>query len=72
MPFQGSIVFTFWWFRYKYATVTQRFRQIVRDPQIVREFPVDLLRAMSADSSQPSKGPWSVTLHPYIYRRDCL
>ena len=33
-----------------------------------REFPVDLLKAMSADSSQPAKGPWSVSLHPYIYR----
>ncbi len=26
------------------------------------------LRAMAVDSSQPARGPWSVTLHPYIYR----
>ena len=46
-----------------------RFRSIIRDPIVVREFPVDLLRAMSADSSQPARGPWSVTMHPYIYRK---
>ena len=55
--------------RFKLTTLTQRFRHVIRDPAIVREFPVDLLRAMSADSSQPAKGPWSVSLHPYIYRK---
>jgi len=55
--------------RFKVTTATQRFRHVIRDPAVVREFPVDLLRAMSADSSQPAKGPWSVSLHPYIYRR---
>jgi len=55
--------------RFKLTTATQRFRHVIRDPAIVREFPVDLLRAMSADSSQPAKGPWSVSLHPYIYRK---
>ena len=55
--------------RFKVTTATQRFRHVIRDPAIVREFPVDLLRAMSADSSQPAKGPWSVSLHPYIYRK---
>ena len=24
---------------------------------------------MAMDSSQPAKGPWTVTLHPYIYRK---
>jgi len=55
--------------RFKVTTATQRFRHVIRDPAVVREFPVDLLRAMSVDSSQPAKGPWSVTLHPYIYRK---
>jgi len=55
--------------RFKLSTSTQRFRHVIRDPAVVREFPVDLLRAMSMDSSQPAKGPWSVTLHPYIYRK---
>jgi len=56
-------------YRFKLTTSTQRFRHVIRDPAVVREFPVDLLRAMSVDSSQPAKGPWSVTLHPYIYRK---
>jgi len=56
-------------YRFKLATSTQRFRHVIRDPAIVREFPVDLLRAMSVDSTQPARGPWSVTLHPYIYRK---
>jgi len=56
-------------YRFKLATSTQRFRHVIRDPSVVREFPVDLLRAMSVDSTQPAKGPWSVTLHPYIYRK---
>jgi len=55
--------------RFKLTTSTQRFRHVIRDPAVVREFPLDLLRAMSVDSSQPAKGPWSVTLHPYIYRK---
>lgn len=55
--------------RFKVTTSTQRFRHVIRDPAVVREFPVDLLRAMSADSSQPARGPWSVSLHPYIYRK---
>jgi len=55
--------------RFKVTTSTQRFRHVIRDPAVVREFPVDLLRAMSVDSTQPAKGPWSVTLHPYVYRK---
>lgn len=55
--------------RFKLDAATQRFRSVVRDPAVVREFPEDLLRAMSLDSSQPAKGPWSVTLHPYIHRK---
>ena len=56
--------------RFKVTTSTQRFRHVICDPAVVREFPVDLLRAMSAsgDSTQPAKGSWSVTLHPYVYR----
>jgi hypothetical protein len=37
---------------------------------VVRDFPVDVLKAMGTDSTQPTKGPWTVTSHPYIYR--CL
>jgi len=55
--------------RFKLSMASERFRHVIRDPAVVREFPVDLLRAMSVDTSQPAKGPWSVTLHPYVYRK---
>jgi len=56
-------------YRFRIATATSRFRHVIRDPTVVREFPMDLLRAMAADSGQPGRGPWSVTLHPYIHRK---
>merc|ERR1711974_80786 len=55
--------------RFKLSMASERFRHNIRDPAVVREFPVDLLRAMGVDTSQPAKGPWSVTLHPYVYRK---
>ena len=48
---------------------TNRFRQNIGDIAVMRDFPTDVLKAMSSDSSQPSKGPWTVTLHPYIYHK---
>ena len=39
------------------------------NPDVVRDFPVDVLKAMASDSSQPTRGPWSVSLHPYIYKQ---
>ncbi len=51
-----------------FQTATERYRHSIKDPNIVRDFPVDVLKAMGTDSSQLTKGPWTVTLHPYIYR----
>ena len=48
---------------------TERFKHTIRDPNVVRDFPIDVLKAMATDSSQPTKGPWVVTLHPYIQRQ---
>eukprot|EP00095_Tigriopus_kingsejongensis_P011036 maker-scaffold109_size355148-snap-gene-1.29 protein:Tk11036 transcript:maker-scaffold109_size355148-snap-gene-1.29-mRNA-1 annotation:"oligopeptidase a" len=56
-------------YNYKIMTLTQRFRTSVNDDNVAREFPIDVLKAMAVDSSQPTKGPWNVTLHPYIYRK---
>jgi len=55
-------------YKHKVSVATDRFRHVIRDPAVVREFPLSLLRAMSMDSSQPARGPWSVSLHPYIFR----
>lgn len=56
-------------YNYRLIKSTERFQHVITDPNVVRDFPVDLLKAMAYDSSQPSKGPWTVTLHPYIYRQ---
>ena len=35
----------------------------------MRDFPNDVLKEMAMDPAQPAKGPWTVTLHPYLYRK---
>lgn len=50
-------------------TNNERYQNTIMNPDIVKDFPLDLLKAMALDSSQPSKGPWTVTLHPYIYKQ---
>lgn len=35
----------------------------------MRDFPNDVLKEMAMDPAQPAKGPWSVSLHPYLYRK---
>eukprot|EP00096_Caligus_rogercresseyi_P013940 TRINITY_DN6508_c0_g1_i1.p1 TRINITY_DN6508_c0_g1~~TRINITY_DN6508_c0_g1_i1.p1 ORF type:complete len:740 (+),score=236.52 TRINITY_DN6508_c0_g1_i1:24-2243(+) len=56
-------------YNYKMQRSTNRFHHTIVDPSLVSEYPLDVLRAISSDSSQPSKGPWTITLHPYIYRK---
>ena len=46
-----------------------QFRSNISDPNVVRDFPNDVLKEMAADPAQPGKGPWSITLHPYLYRK---
>ena len=54
---------------FRIMTSTERFRYQIKDPNTVRDFPIDVLKAMAYDSTQPTKGPWTVTLHPYIYKQ---
>ena len=56
-------------YQWRNMTATERYRHNIKDPNVVRDFPVDVLKAMALDSSQPTKGPWTVTLHPYIYKQ---
>ena len=46
-----------------------QFRSNISDPNVVRDFPNDVLKEMAMDPAQPAKGPWSITLHPYLYRK---
>ena len=48
---------------------TAQFRSNISDPNVVRDFPNDVLKEMAMDPAQPAKGPWTVTLHPYLYRK---
>ena len=56
-------------YQWRMTQSTERFRHQIKDPNVVRDFPVDVLKAMAIDSTQPTKGPWTVTLHPYIYKQ---
>ena len=54
---------------YKMMRNNERFHHTVTNPTLVQDFPINVLKAMAHDSSQPSKGPWTVTLHPYIFKQ---
>ena len=56
-------------YQWRITTSTERFKHQIKDPNVVRDFPVDVLKAMALDSTQPTKGPWTVTLHPYIHKQ---
>mgnify|MGYP001314509373 CR=1 FL=1 len=56
-------------FNYRMENNAQRYQHTIMNPQIVKDFPMDLLKAMAHDSTQPSKGPWTVSFHPYIYKQ---
>ena len=56
-------------YQWRIMTSTEKYRTQIKDPNVVRDFPVDVLKAMALDSTQPTKGPWTVTLHPYIYKQ---
>ncbi|KAI9557823.1 hypothetical protein GHT06_014572 [Daphnia sinensis] len=54
-------------FQQKVEKATSRFSHVLTDPNAVRDFPSELLRATALDSSAPSRGPWKITLQPHIY-----
>lgn len=53
-------------FKNKLARSTNAFKQIITDAMIVRDFPPTLLRRLAADPDQPTRGPWTFTLHPEV------
>ena len=54
---------------YRMARNTERYQHTIGNPEIVKDFPIDVVKSMAHDNTQPSKGPWTVTLHPYIYKK---
>ncbi|XP_071451986.1 uncharacterized protein [Hetaerina americana] len=49
-------------FNSKLSAATNLFSHTITDPNLVRDFPYCLLEEMAVDRSQPSRGPWKVTL----------
>lgn len=53
----------------KVEAARRNFQQNCNDPNIIKEFPMSLLHAMSVDQkAHPSKGPWKVSLQPYVVK----
>lgn len=47
----------------------RNFQQNCNDPNIIKEFPLSLLQAISVDpKAHPTKGPWKVSLQPFIVK----
>lgn len=47
---------------------SQKFSHTVSDSKITRDFPEDLLKAISLDPNYYLKGPWKMSLQPQLYK----
>lgn len=47
-------------------SIVKQFKHYIHDANLMQEFPPHLRFAMADDQKQPTKGPWKVTLQPYI------
>lgn len=54
-------------FQEKLDISTRRFSHVIDDYNIVKNFPTDLLQAISTNPINPSKGPWQVKLQQPAY-----
>ncbi|CRK96720.1 CLUMA_CG009867, isoform A [Clunio marinus] len=56
-------------FQGKLKAARRHFKQNCNDPKIIKEFPLNLLQAISVDpKAHPTKGPWRITLEPFIVK----
>ncbi|XP_062539994.1 uncharacterized protein LOC134207933 [Armigeres subalbatus] len=56
-------------FHGKREVALKKFSQIIKEPALMQEFPPALLQALAVDQSQVIKGPWKVTLQPYVLNK---
>ena len=56
-------------YNYRMMQNDERYQHTIQMPDIVKDFPLDVLQAIAAASSQPTTGPWTVTMHPYIFKQ---
>lgn len=54
-------------FKGKLDMATKQFSYVIRDYEIVKDFPTELLKLMAVDSCRIEEGPWKVTLQPHIF-----
>lgn len=53
----------------KVEIARRNFQQNCNDPNIIKEFPMSLLHAISVDpKAHPTKGPWKISLQPFIVK----
>lgn len=55
-------------FKQKITIATGNFTHKIDDITVVRDFPVNLLKAVAIDSDNYLKGPWKITLQHHIYK----
>lgn len=54
-------------FKGKLDLSVRNFSHIITEYNQVREFPTEVLQSLSSDPTNPTQGPWKVTLQPNVY-----
>ncbi|KAL1399263.1 hypothetical protein pipiens_008350 [Culex pipiens pipiens] len=53
-------------FHGKREVAVKKFSHVIKDPALMGEFPSGVLQALAVDQSQVVKGPWKITLQPFV------
>lgn len=53
-------------FHGKREVAVKKFSHVIKDPALMKEFPPGVLQALAVDQSQVVKGPWKITLQPFV------
>ncbi|XP_053690088.1 uncharacterized protein LOC128738756 [Sabethes cyaneus] len=53
-------------FHGKKEVAVKKFSHVIKDPAVMKEFPPSILQALAVDQSQVVKGPWKVSLQPFV------
>uniref|UniRef100_U5EY96 Putative oligopeptidase n=1 Tax=Corethrella appendiculata TaxID=1370023 RepID=U5EY96_9DIPT len=56
-------------FHNKADLAVKQFSHVIKNPEIMQEFPPTLRQALAIDKSQSVKGPWKITLQPYLAKK---
>lgn len=53
-------------FHGKLEVAIKKFAHTIKEPELMREFPPSMLQALALDQTQAVKGPWKITLQPFV------